>query len=47
MTVEFARNRIVKIRSNYSNKDLNKRLGFNNNYNKESTNNFISWTEMR
>ena len=36
MTVEFARNRIVKIRSDYSKHDLNNTLGFN--YNKDNKN---------
>ena len=33
MTVEFARNRVVKMRSDYSRNDLNNRLGFNNKIN--------------
>ena len=47
MTVEFARNRIVKIRSDYSKHDLNNMLGFKNKDDKESANNFVSWTDMR
>jgi hypothetical protein len=47
MTVEFARNRIVKIRSDYSKHDLNNRLGFN--YNKENkySDEAINWIELR
>ena len=30
MTVEFARNRVVKMRNDHSRNDLNNRLGFNN-----------------
>ena len=46
MTVEFARKRIVKIRNDYSNNDLNNVLGFKNKDNK-STNDFVSWTDER
>ena len=30
MTVEFIRNRVVKMRNDHSKNDLNNRLGFNN-----------------
>ena len=30
MTVEFARNRVVKMRNDHSRNDLDNRLGFNN-----------------
>ena len=33
MTVEFARNRVVKMRNDCSRNDLNNRLGFNNKIN--------------
>ena len=33
MTVEFIRNRVVKMRNNHSKNDLNNRLGFNNKIN--------------
>ena len=47
MTVEFARNRIVKIRSDYSKHDLNNTLGFNYNKENESSDELISWIEIR
>ena len=46
MTVEIAKNRIVKIRSDYSKHDLKNELGFNNKENK-STTDFVSWIEVR
>jgi hypothetical protein len=47
MTVEFARNRIVKIRSDYSKHDLNNRLGFNYNKENKSSDEIVNWSEMR
>ena len=34
MTVEFARNRVVRMRNDHSKNDLNNRLGFNNKENR-------------
>ena len=46
MTVEFARNRVVKMRNDHSRNDLNNRLGFNNKENR--TNDiYASWIEVR
>ena len=47
MTVEFARNRIAKIRSDYSKYDLNNRLGFNYNKENKSSEETINWNELR
>ena len=47
MTVEFARNRIAKIRNDYSHTSLLSKLGFIKNKDKESTNDFVSWTDLR
>lgn len=47
MTVEFVRNRIVKIRSDYSKHDLNNRLGFNNNKENKYSDEIIHWIEIR
>ena len=46
MTVEFARNRVVKMRNDCSRNDLNNRLGFNN---KENMANdiYAGWKEVR
>lgn len=47
MTVEFARNRIVKIRSDYSKHDLNNTLGFNYNKDNKSDDETINLSELR
>ena len=47
MTVEFARNRIVKIRSDYSKHDLNNTLGFNYNKDNKSSDEIVNWNELR
>ena len=47
MTVEFARNRIAKIRTNYSYTSLLSKLGLIKNKDKESNNDFVSWTDER
>ena len=47
MTVEFARNRIAKIRSDYSKYDLNNTLGFNYNKENKSDEETINWNELR
>ena len=47
MTVEFARNRIAKIRNDYSKDDLNNKLGFNYNKENKSGDELTSWIEIR
>ena len=47
MTVEFARNRIAKIRNDYSHTSLLTKLGLIKNKDNKSTNDFISWTDER
>ena len=47
MTVEFARKRIVKIRSDYSKHDLKNMLGFNYNKENKTSDETINWSEMR
>ena len=47
MTVEFARNRIAKIGSDYSKYDLNNTLGFNYNKENKSGEETINWNELR
>lgn len=47
MTVEFARNRIVKIRNDYAKHDLNNTLGFNYNKENKTSDETINWNEMR
>ena len=47
MTVEFARNRIAKIRNDYSHTDLLSKLGLIKNKDKEAANDFVSWTDLR
>lgn len=46
MTVEFARNRVVKMRNDYSRNDLNNKLGFNNKENRTSDI-YAGWIEVR
>lgn len=47
MMVEFARNRIAKIRADYSHTSLLSKLGLIKNKDKESANDFVSWTDQR
>ncbi|MBO4703208.1 MAG: hypothetical protein J5617_00030 [Bacilli bacterium] len=47
MMVEFARNRIAKIRADYSHTSLLSKLGLIKNKEKENTNDFASWTDQR
>ena len=46
MTVEFARNRVIKMRNDYSKNDLNNKLGFINKENRV-TDIYASWIEVR
>ena len=46
MTVEFARNRVIKMRNDYSKNDLNNKLGFINKENRVADI-YASWTEVR
>ena len=47
MTVEFARNRIVKIRNDYSKHDLKNKLGLINNKENTTSEIYTSWNEIR
>jgi len=47
MTVEFARNRVVKIRSDYSKTDLSNKLGFINNKENNNAETCVNWAEIR
>ena len=47
MTAEFARNRIVKIRNDYSKHDLKNKLGLINNKENTTSEIYASWNEIR
>lgn len=47
MMLEFAKNRIAKIRIDYSKQDLNNKLGLINNKENESSEDFIYWVGIK
>ena len=47
MNAEFARNRVIKMRNDYSRNDLSNKLGLVNNKENNMTDIYVSYAEIR